>query len=208
MNAPENDPATRETAPAEKPPPPPAPAPEAAGAGAPGSSSAPGESPENDAKHRIIGSAPVQITLLALYSLPLILLALTPFASGGYLEPSVFVEATFKVVARYVAELRDAFAVFVVPFVTAMSSGRWDGAAKGGLKPIHTFFIFIAMLTLSIVLHAYIGTKGGAVASIQVVEPDKAQENVESALAILNTYTKEVLTYISLLLGVSLWRRS
>lgn len=198
MNAPENAPVIPDDAPAEKPS---LPAPDATGADTSGAPL------ENDAKHRIIGSAPVQITLLALYSLPLFLLALTPFASDGYLEPSVLVDATFKVVARYVAELRDAFAVFVVPFVTAMSSGRWDGDAKGGLKPIHTFFIFIAMLTLSIVLHAYIDTKGGAVAEIQTTEPDKATENVETALAILNTYTKEVLTYISLLVGVSLWRR-
>lgn len=162
----------------------------------------------NDARRRLVSSAPVQITLLALYSLPLLLLMMTPFVSQGYTESSIFVETTYRVVTKYITDLRDAFAVFVIPFVTAMSSGRWDNSTKGGLKPIHTFFIFIGLLTVSILLGAYMHVKQDFMKSMQEVDSETALANVTATLAIVDDYIKEILTYISLFLGVSLWKKS
>lgn len=157
---------------------------------------------------RLTSSAPVQLTLLFLYSLPLLMLLCSAFASRGFKNDSSLLLVTLDVVSQYAETLREAFATFVIPFVTALAAGRWSASTRGGMNPMQIFFVLVILLLIAIGMLAYIHAQEARIMQSLPISDDLAVQKIKEALDLVTSYVKEVLTYISLLLGVSLWRRS
>ncbi len=155
----------------------------------------------------ITSSAPVQVTLLVLYSLPLILLIYSAVVTSDFKYESRTMEVTLQIVTQYVETLREAFATFVIPFVTALAAGRWSNSTEGGLKPLHLFFILVAILLSAIVILAYMNASSSDIQESLNLSPEEASSQVKQAIGIASSYVKELLIYISLLLGVSIWNK-
>lgn len=154
---------------------------------------------------RLTTSSPVQLTLLTLYSFPLFLIVGSMFTSRGFALESDFVMIAFRVTTQYVDSLRESFATFVIPFVTAFSSvgsARFD---TPGLSPLKLFFVLVSLLAVAILALAFLNVREQTFLASLPVDPIKGAALFADGRTVLSAYIKELLTYISLLLGISAW---
>jgi hypothetical protein len=160
----------------------------------------------NKALSQLAGSSSVQLTLLTLYSLPLALLLLATMTSRGYTMESSFLRVTIIVSSKYFHQLRDAFATFVVPFVTAYSATSRDPSAQGGLKAGTLFFILVGILCAAILLLGTVEANELDFIKNLNMKGTDAKDAFTLVDGLLTSYVKEVLTYVSLVLGISAMR--
>lgn len=148
-------------------------------------------------------STPVQATLLILYCLPLGLLLIATCTSWGFTGQSSFLEMTLTVTTQYFDQLREAFATFVVPFVTAYAVAGSEPNDLRGLRPLALFFILVAMVSTAILLLGFLDSRQESFEHNLELSSRDARTEFIHAQSLLISYIKEVLTYISLILGIS-----
>jgi len=153
-------------------------------------------------KALVAQSASVQLTLLTLYALPLLLFLIAAGTSGGFLYKSNFLLLTLQVTTQYLESLRESFATFVIPFVTAYSAAGPKRDGTGGLGQLALFFILAALLVVSIVLLGFLNVRSNDFSLIFELEPEAIKTLYEHEQTLLTAYTKELLVYISLLIGI------
>lgn len=146
-------------------------------------------------------SAPIQLTLLGLYALPLLLTLLGTVTSSGFTHPSAVLDLALQVTLQYIENLRELFAMFVVPFVTAYAAGSARNDS-GGLGTVPLFFMLCCLLLTAIVLTGLLNAREDAFFRIQERSPEEVLDLYNRQKELIAAYTKELLVYISLLLGV------
>lgn len=154
---------------------------------------------------RLTTSSPVQLTLLTLYSFPLFLIVGSMFTSRGFALESDFVMVAFRVTTQYVDSLRDSFATFVIPFVTAFSSVGSARFETPGLSPLKLFFVLVSLLAVAILALAFLNVREQTFLASLPIDPVDGAALFVDGQTMLAAYIKELLTYISLLLGISAW---
>jgi hypothetical protein len=134
--------------------------------------------------------------VLLLYSLPLLGIIFTWFASSGWTVKLEAVPIVGSISAEFVKNLRDAFGTIVVPLLTAFAIGKIGPDLR---VPLRAFALFIGLAALfagSLVMYAVVTSSK----SLQ----DYGKEIVASYTAITQAYPKEFLTYIAVIIGISL----
>jgi hypothetical protein len=147
-------------------------------------------------------SAPVQITLLTFYSLPLLLSLIGAVTSRGFLDQSSFLTLALQITTQYIESLRESFATFVIPFVTAYAAAGARREEAGGLGSNALFFVIASLLLVSIFLLGLLNVRSEDFFQIFELKPEAVKTLYDREKALLAAYTKELLVYISLLIGV------
>lgn len=142
--------------------------------------------------------------LFLLYALPLLIIGVTAVASSGFSEASSLVEFSVALSGVYLGPTRDTLGTFVVPFITASAA---TSIHKGAGIERETKVIFIVLVVL-FVLSALVFCEVQMHADILVhqlnTENQESLKGVDEKLKNMSeSYIKEILGYISLLLGIS-----
>lgn len=141
--------------------------------------------------------------LLALYALPLIVLLVTFIASDWYTTSSPTISFSMALAGLYASDVRETLGTFVVPFIMAYAVA---GVQKDGRIEARTLWLFMTLALLflmSIMVYCAVTTR----IDVMLGQTDASAEDVlasrENFLAMSRAYVKELLVYISLLIGIS-----
>lgn len=141
--------------------------------------------------------------LLFLYALPLIVILIAFISSDWFKASSPTIVFSMSLAGLYASEIRETLGTFVVPFVTAYAVA---GVQKGGrLEPrtIWLFFTLVLLFLISVVVYSAIDQKVVTMLSQTSVGKDEAQEAKVHFISMSKSYVKELLVYISLVIGIS-----
>jgi hypothetical protein len=141
--------------------------------------------------------------LLMLYALPLIVILFAFVSSDWFTKSSALISFSMSLASLYASNVRETLGTFIVPFVTAYAVA---GVQKGNRLEARTLWLFVTLIGLflmSIVVYSAIQTKVDTMlGQTSVPKPDRlAAKN--QFLSMSASYVKELLVYISLLIGIS-----
>lgn len=146
-------------------------------------------------------------TLLALYALPLIVILVTFVASDGFSISSPAISFSMALAGLYASDVRETLGTFVVPFIMAYAVAGAQKDARIESRTLWLFFTLAALFVASIIVYCAITTS----VNTMLAQSDEGTEAVISSrqnfLAMSEAYVKELLVYISLLIGISQARR-
>lgn len=147
----------------------------------------------------------VAYTLIALYSIPVVVLLGAFLISGGFQQGGFALDFSVALAGIYFASTREALGTFVVPFVTAFSAGQISGKEdKYSKKTLTLFFVLVALFLISMFSYAIISMRWESFLAQLDEANDAILRNAKSQLlGMSSAYVKESLAYISLLLGVT-----
>ena len=146
--------------------------------------------------------------LLALYSLPLIVILTTFVISDGFTKSSSTIEFSMALAGLYASDVRETLGTFVVPFIMAYAVA---GAQKNDRIEARTLWLFFSLAILfvvSIVVYCAVTTRIDLMLSQTSANKEFVIESKRQFLSMSASYVKELLVYISLLIGISRARRS
>ncbi|MDH5833396.1 hypothetical protein [Luteimonas kalidii] len=141
--------------------------------------------------------------LLGLYALPLIVLLATFIASDWYTRSSPTITFSMAIAGLYASDVRETLGTFVVPFIMAYAVA---GVQKDGRIEARTIWLFATLtflFLLSIVVYCAITTRVDVMLGQTDALPEVVSKSREHFLAMSRDYVKELLVYISLLIGIS-----
>jgi hypothetical protein len=141
--------------------------------------------------------------LLALYALPLIVLLATFVASNWYTQSSPTIEFSMALAGLYASDVRETLGTFVVPFIMAYAVA---GVQKDGRIEARTLWLFVTLALLflvSIIVYCAVTTRIDVMLGQTDASPEDVLASREHFLAMSRAYVKELLVYISLLIGIS-----
>ncbi len=147
-------------------------------------------------------------TLLGLYAIPLFLILATFAASNGFTETSKFIDFGLALVALYSADTRETLGTFVVPFVTAYAVADAQGKGKVAAKTVWLFGTLTTLFLLSVVAYCAVHTRVDVMLGQTSVDGETLLKSRGEFLSISSAYVKELLVYISLVIGISQARKS
>jgi uncharacterized membrane protein YgcG len=164
-----------------------------------GAASAPPQAATNEAVARLA----ITYTLIALYVLPLILLFIT-WSIGGFIENRALTNVSLAINTQYVASARSALGTIAMPFVTAYAV---LGAQTGRKIPTETVCLFLVLVGFwvgSMFLKAFVDPIAAQVLQNLTSQDQTLLQAQRDALTeSLSAYPRELLVYISLLLGIT-----
>lgn len=148
----------------------------------------------------------ILISLLALYILPLIIITITYVMSSSFTTPGsgVFFGYSIALTKIYLGPMRETLGTFVVPFITAyaVSSIQKGMGFERDTKII--FFLMVAAFLLAIIVYCMMDTGvNQLLAESMINDQTELKETRIKLLQMPESYIKETLAYISLLLGIS-----
>ena len=135
--------------------------------------------------------------ILALYSLPLLGIPFSVIATNGFRDESVFVHIFGSIAVEFLQNLRDIFGSMIVPLLMAFAV-RNIGA--NDQVPRRTMAIFATLAALFFVSVVSVGLVKTYEDGIKHHDP----KVYEAFGSVTRSYSKELLTYIALTLGISL----
>ena len=146
----------------------------------------------------------ITYTLLVLYTLPLFILLFTDFVSTGFIMPSSWIEFSIALCGIYLASARDTLGTVVVPLVTAYSATSLQREDTIGRDTKCIFFVLVAIFILSILVYCSVKTRLDILLA-QLTETDQSilSTSKEKLITMTESYVKETLAYIALVLGIS-----
>lgn len=147
----------------------------------------------------------VAYTLIALYSIPVLVLLISFLLSGGFQQGSFALDFSVALAGIYFTATRDALGTFVVPFVTAFSVGQISGEeGRYSKKTMALFFVLVLLFILSMLCYAIINMRWESfLAQLNEANTTILKNAKDQLLGVSSAYVKESLAYISLLLGVT-----
>ncbi len=146
----------------------------------------------------------ITYTLLGLYSLPLFIILVTFSVSNGFATSSIWSEFSIALSGIYLSPTRDSLGTFVVPFVTAYAITTIQKRARIERQTIILFFVLVTIFIASVLVYCAINMRIEKL----IVNLDETNQSIiikskEKLLLMSESYVKETLAYISLLLGIS-----
>jgi hypothetical protein len=146
----------------------------------------------------------IVFTLLGLYSLPLFVLLVTFIVTAGFSEASVWSEFAISLSGIYLSPLRDTLGTFAVPFITAYAVTTVQKDTSVAPDTLRLFYTLVLLLVVAITTYCVTDMRVSVLLS-QLMEgdADKLEKFKERLLGISSAYVKELLVYISLLLGIT-----
>lgn len=146
----------------------------------------------------------VTYTLLFLYAAPVFVLLLAFFMSDGFRLASDWLEFSVSLSGIYFTETRNSLATFVVPFVTAYSTGRLSAERGMNRGAVTLFMVLVCLFCLSILAYSLVSMHiDKFVANLSEDSSTLLRDAERKLLDVAAAYVKETLAYISLLLGVA-----
>ena len=142
-------------------------------------------------------------SLLFLYALPLIVIIAAFAMSGWFSSESPLIEFSISLAALYASEVRESLGTFVVPFVTAYAVA---GVQKSDRLEARTTWLFLTLTLLflmAIVVNGAIRLKVDVMIAQTGFAKAVSIEAKDNLLLMSKAYVKEILVYISLLIGIS-----
>lgn len=141
--------------------------------------------------------------LLLLYALPLIVILAAFVVSDWFTASSPMIEFSMALAGLYALDVRPTLGTFVVPFVTAYAVAGVQKNDRLEAKTMWLFFTLTLLFLMSIVVYGAIQLRVdqmiGQTSQSKVISTD-AKENF---LSMSVAYVKELLVYISLVIGIS-----
>lgn len=150
-------------------------------------------------------------TLIALWVLPMVLLLSAILESSGFSGPSFYTDMSVGVVGVYLEPVRTALASFVVPFVAAYSISEVQEGKKINTQTLTMFFILVAVFLLAVIVAALLRVNEDRFlqsVTVTMSVDTKLEALYGEVLELITAYVKESLVYISLILGISQYKRS
>ncbi len=146
----------------------------------------------------------ITYTLLGLYSLPLLIIMVTFSVSDGFAASSSWSEFSIALSGIYLSPTRDSLGTFVVPFVTAYAITTIQKGAGIERETKILFFVLVAIFIVSILVYCAINMRVDLlITNLSETNQSILSGSKEKLLAMAESYVKESLAYISLLLGIS-----
>lgn len=147
----------------------------------------------------------VAYTLIALYAIPIFVLLAAFALSSGFSEGSASLDFSIALSGIYFTSTRDALGTFVVPFVTAFSVRQISGQqGKYSKQTMALFFVLVVLFLLSMFANAIMQMRWDSfLAQVEEANAEILKGAKDKLLGVTEAYVKELLAYISLLLGVT-----
>lgn len=146
--------------------------------------------------------------LLGLYSLPLLVILATFVLSDGFTKSSPVIEFNMALAGLYASDVRETLGTFVVPFIMAYAVAGVQRSGRVQARTLWLFLVLVVLFVISIIVYCAVTTRIDLMLSQTSVAPAFVMESKKQFLLISSSYVKELLVYISLLIGISQAGRS
>ena len=146
----------------------------------------------------------VTYVMLALYALPLFVIAVVSIATDGFSRSTLGLDFTISIAGVFMSPTRDALGTFVVPFIMAYSVTavrRRSGLERSALQ---LFVLLVALFLLSLCTHCIVDMRIDQLIHQLTTDDQQRLNEIRTNLpALTQAYIKETLAYVSLILGIS-----
>lgn len=169
--------------------------------------------------------------LLGIYILPIIILLLAFAMSHGFSCPNVMIDFTLALSPIFQSQLRNALGTIVVPFVTALATSQRQLSLSCQDKPIESnkkfrkkntsqdknidknksttsryrlFIVLVILFFLTLISYGVTQMRSSTlIQQLSETDPEKLNSIKEFLKNMTESYMKELLAYISIVLGIS-----
>lgn len=146
----------------------------------------------------------VTYTMLALYALPLFVIAIVAFATEGFSRSTLGLDFTISIAGVFMSPTRDALGTFVVPFIMAYSVTTVRRGSGMEHEALQLFVLLVALFLLSLCTHCIVDMRlDQLIHQLKTDDQDRLHEIRQNLPALTQAYIKETLAYVSLILGIS-----
>lgn len=148
----------------------------------------------------------VLFSLLALYVLPLLLITISYLTTSGFVAPGTgeLFGLSIALTKMYLGPTRETLGTFVVPFITAYAVSKIQKGTGFERDTKIIFFSMVVIFLLSAAVYCVIHTDVDMLlANMGTADQVALKDAKLKLLQMPESYVKEVLAYISLLLGIS-----
>lgn len=144
-------------------------------------------------------------SLLFVYSLPLLFILLSVFTTDFFSARDDTVHIAHAMSGSFFSLFRDTFGSIIVPLITAYSIPTRQPDQPIPRQTLRLFFALIGIFLLTVLLYATITYYQDALAKFNELDAEgKLTKDIpKTFLDTINTYGKETLAYVALLLGLS-----
>lgn len=142
--------------------------------------------------------------LFMLYALPLFIIGITAIASSGFTEASGLVEFSVALSGVYLGPTRDTLGTFVVPFITAYAATSLHKGIGIERETMGIFIVLVALFVLAALVFCEVQMHADIlVGQLNTINQEVLKGVDEKLKNMSEAYIKEILGYISLLLGIT-----
>lgn len=144
-------------------------------------------------------------SLLFIYSIPLLFILLSLYTTDFFTARNNTVYMADAISGTFFSLFRDTFGSIIVPMITAYSIPTRQPNQPIPSETLRLFFTLTGIFLLTVVLYAFITYHQDALARFNDFDKDgKLVKDIPAAFFnTINTYGKESLAYLALLLGLS-----
>jgi hypothetical protein len=136
------------------------------------------------------------IVILAIYCLPILEILYACIASSAFVHYAGSVSFTHALSGGYLSFVRDSFGIVVVPLLTAYAAAKPSGDFLQSRERLLLLYILLGFFVIAILLYAIVEVHADAIKNYGDAYYDRFSKTT-------STYAKELLTYVALVLGVS-----
>jgi len=141
--------------------------------------------------------------LLTLYALPLFIVLFAFLVSSGFTVSSRSIDFSIALAGLYASEIRETLGTFVIPFITAYAVAGVQKERRVEARTLWLFFSLTTLFLISVVVYSAVQTQIDVMLSQTALDADRMMESKDNFLNMSSAYVKELLVYISLLIGIT-----